>query len=277
MRTKTSIVALALLAAACGHADEPAPSASASEGIALAEPGDEASEAPPTEAPPPAEAVSVKDANDLYEFSYAYPAAAAAIPQVGAALDKLMEERRAELVAQSRADQGQAKKDGYPYHAHSYGAEWKVVADLPQWLSLSAEIYTFQGGAHGMTFFDSLLWDKRAQAVRKPLDLFAGKAALTSAVRAPFCAALDKEREKRRGAPLDRAGDPMFTKCIDPAAQTVILGSSNGQTFDRIGFLVAPYEAGPYAEGSYEVTLPVTGKLMAALRPQYRAGFSAGQ
>ncbi|MFD2580457.1 PdaC/SigV domain-containing protein [Novosphingobium colocasiae] len=157
---------------------------------------------------------------------------------------------------------------------HYYDATWQVVTDLPDWLSLSAEIATYTGGAHGMAVPDTLLWDKSAGAARQPLDLFTSKEALRSATQSAFCAALDKERAKRRGAPVDRASGEMFTECIDPVAQTVILGSSNHRTFDRIGFLIAPYEAGPYAEGSYEVTLPVSDKVMAALKPQYRGAFS---
>ena len=57
-------------------------------------------------------------------------------------------------------------------------------------------------------------------------------------------------------------------------AQTLILGSRNHKTFDRIGFLIAPYEAGPYAEGSYEVTLPVTPAVLAAVKPEWRGAFA---
>ena len=38
--------------------------------------------------------------------------------------------------------------------------------------------------------------------------------------------------------------------------------------------VVAPYAAGPYVEGDYEVTLPVTAKLLALVRPQYRKFFA---
>lgn len=58
---------------------------------------------------------------------------------------------------------------------------------------------------------------------------------------------------------------------------TIILGSSNGQQFDRIGVLIAPYQAGPYSEGDYEVTLPVTRAVLAALKPQYRSVFAPGR
>ena len=51
------------------------------------------------------------------------------------------------------------------------------------------------------------------------------------------------------------------------------IGSSSGKAFDRVGFLIAPYLAGPYVEGSYEVTLPLTPGLLATVKPQYRASF----
>lgn len=220
---------------------------------------------------------SVDVSNDLYAFSYSYPDASGAIPGLKTLLDEQLEDARAQLASSSRDDRKAAQKEGFPYNQHSYGAKWDVVTDLPGWLSLSAEVDTYSGGAHGMSNFNSLLWDRRAEVVRKPRDLFTSADALRGAIRDPFCDALDKERAKRRGEPVDRDSGQMFTECIDPLAQTLILGSSNHQTFDRIGILVAPYEAGPYAEGTYEVTLPVTGKVMAILKPQYRTGFSIGQ
>ncbi len=210
--------------------------------------------------------------NDLYEFEYAYPDAAGAVPAVKAQLDASLDEEQADLAADSRKDRASAKAGGYPYHPHAYAATWKVVTDLPGWLSLSAEIYTFSGGAHGMSNFDTMLWDRRGEALHVPVELFTSEAAISGALRDRFCKALDKQRVARRGAPLEPGG--MFSDCIDPLDQTMILGSSNGKTFDRIGLLVAPYEAGPYAEGSYEVTLPVDAAVMKALKPQYRSSFS---
>ena len=45
--------------------------------------------------------------------------------------------------------------------------------------------------------------------------------------------------------------------------------------FDRVGFLIDPYTAGPYAEGTYEVTLPVTRAILAAVKPEYAESFTA--
>jgi hypothetical protein len=54
----------------------------------------------------------------------------------------------------------------------------------------------------------------------------------------------------------------------------VIVGSSNGRTFDRIGVWFGPYLAGPYAEGAYELNFPVDAAVLGAVKPAYRSAFS---
>lgn len=224
---------------------------------------------------PPARAV--KEETPLYDFDYAYPAAAGAIPQLKARLDADLARTRAKLVASARADQAEARKDGFPYRKHGWSQTWQVVTRLPGWLSLSATYWNYTGGAHGMSWFGAMLWDRTARVPRNPLDLFTGKAALAAAIRTPFCAALDRQRAEKRGEKVDRKSDEPFNACIDPTAETVILGSASGRAFDRIGILVAPYSAGPYAEGTYEVTVPVTPAVLAAVKPRFRAAFAVGR
>jgi hypothetical protein len=183
-------------------------------------------------------------------------------------------EQRAKLVAEAREGAAEAKKDGFPFNPWSCSQSWSVVTDLPGWLSLSAAYWSFSGGAHGMTWSGAMLWDRKANLPRNPLDLFISKAALAGAIRTPFCAALDKQRAEKRGEPVDRKSGDEFDKCIDPTAETVILGSRGKRGFDRIGILVAPYNAGPYAEGDYEVTVPVTPAVLAAVKPAYKAAFA---
>lgn len=215
-----------------------------------------------------------KVSTDLYDFAYAYPGKAAAIPSLEAELDKRLATARAELEKGAKSDQAEAAKNDYPYRKHSLEATWKVVTDLPRWLSLSAEMYDYSGGAHGMTFFDGLLWDREQNLARTAADLFISKAALSAVIRDPFCAALDKERAKRRGTPVDRNSGDQFDECIDPAEHTIILGSSNGRTFDRVGILVEPYAAGSYAEGTFDITLPVTDAILGSVKPAYRSAFT---
>lgn len=227
-----------------------------------------------TAAPAPAgQARSVKEDNDRYEFEYAYPAAADAIPTLKAKLEADLAQQRAELVAEAKEGKDDAKQGGYDYHPHSRMLDWKVVTNLPNWLSLSTIVSTFEGGAHPNYVYDAILWDKAANLQRDALDLFTSKKALSAAIGPAFCDAIDRQRTKMRGEPIVRESGDMFTNCLDPVDYTVILGSAGHRGFDRIGILVPPYEAGPYAEGSYEVTLPITAKVLALVKPEYRASF----
>lgn len=267
---------LALFVAACGGAgDAPSQGASAAAG-ASASIGPNPATASPTPGPAAGEARKVKIANDFFEFDYSYPAAAAAIPGLKSWLDADIAKQQSRLAKEARAAAKEAKSGDFPFRPWANGVEWKVVTDLPGWLSLSATVYEDSGGAHPNHGYAALLWDKGAGQQRKAEDLFTSKAALSAAIREPFCAMLDKERAKRRGEPVVRSTE-WPNDCIDPAGSTVILGSSDRAHFNRIGVLVGPYEAGPYAEGDYEITLPVDARVMAAVRPEYRAVFAPGK
>jgi Deacetylase PdaC/Protein of unknown function (DUF3298) len=199
----------------------------------------------------------IAETNSLFDLAYTYPAPAAAISGVKA-----------------KQGQAEAKQNGFEFRPYHRGADWQVVADMPGWLSLSANLDSYEGGAHPSHWFDALLWDKQAGKRREAADLFMSKQALSKAIRADFCRLLNKQRSEKRGEPVKAGGDGMFNECIDPVDQVVILGSSDKVAFNRIGILVAPYEAGPYAEGDYEVTLPVTPAVLAAVRPEYRSSFA---
>ncbi len=221
---------------------------------------------------PKAGGVSVKTAD--YDFAYRWPAEVEAIP----ALRARMAAEQSELRRSLASDAGEARRAAAAdpdlrFVPFQYAAEWKVVTNLPGWLSLSKAFSLFEGGAHPNHDFGSLVWDRAAGQARRPLDLFVSTAALDAAIRDPFCEALDRERAARRGEPVNRASGDGFDACIAPSEQTVILGSSNRKSFNRIGILVAPYAAGPYAEGAYDITVPVTPAVLQAVKPEFRAAF----
>lgn len=221
---------------------------------------------------------SEKISNDLMEFEYTYPAQAGAIPALKQWFDQDLDKRKRELEEDAKEQRAEAKKEGYPYRTLGYWATWKTVTDLPGWLSLSAEISTYEGGAHPNHGFEAVLWDKQGSRRFDPDDMFTSEAALSRVIRKDFCRALDRERVKKRGGAASATNEISdFVSCIDPMDSTLILGSSNGKAFDRIGILVPPYEAGPYAEGSYEVTLPVTAAVLATVRPEFRPAFMVGR
>ncbi|MEN9925009.1 MAG: hypothetical protein RL268_1135 [Pseudomonadota bacterium] len=262
------VLASLILVAACGK-EEPAPAPTASDAAVAT--------APASEAPLPAEAVNIKTQNPRYSFSYAYPAAAAGIPALKAQLDNEMAKARAELASIAKEGESAAKAEDFEFNPFDQSTKWTVVTDLPGWLSLKRDYYEFTGGAHGNYGTGALLWDKAAGQARDVMTLFVSKAAFDAALRPAFCNALDKQRAERRGAPVDRTSGDSFDDCLAPSDVTVLLGSSNKQQFNRIGLIADPYAAGPYAEGSYEVTLPVTPALLKAVKPEYRAAFAAGR
>lgn len=267
------LLSAALMLAACsGSNTDKAPEPTAAATSAAPEPSD-----PPTEAPaalPSAKPVAITDSTPLYEFNYAYPAQAAAIPVLAGWFKLDAAKHKRELIGQARQGQAEAKAEKRTYYPYGHSTKWAVVTEIPDWLSLSAERWESLGGAHPNPWQEGLVWDKQGGTRHRGTDFFVSHTALSAAIRAPFCAALNKQRaEKRREAIDPKSKDP-FNACIDPAAQTVILGSNDKAHFTRIGVLVDPYEAGPYAEGNYEVTLPVTPAVLKAIKPQYRSAFA---
>ncbi|MXO58048.1 DUF4163 domain-containing protein [Altererythrobacter salegens] len=221
-----------------------------------------------------AEARSVKEETDLYQFELAWPKEVSAIPALAARLEAVGKASRKQLIDDAQDQQEAAKENKFPYRALSYGEQWKVVANLPGWLSLTEDVYSYTGGAHGNYGRDSLVWDKAAGEGHSGIDLFASPEVLQSALGDRLCDALDAERLRKRGADYVSSGIDEFDQCPGISDATVIVGSSNKQTFDRIRIYFGPYVAGPYAEGDYELTFPVDANVLDAVKPAYRSAFS---
>jgi hypothetical protein len=209
------------------------------------------------------------------EFAYKWPAQVAAIP----ALAKRFTTERSTLLAEQKAEWTEALaefagEDCVSCTGRAFSKEWKVVVDLPRYLSLSADISVYTGGAHGNSDFDALVWDREKGAAVTPKGMFTSEEALQAALHAPWCKALKAERSKRMG---EEVTDDEFFPCPDIAQLTMLVGSSNKQTFNRIGLIAAPYVAGSYAEGPYEVTLPVTSAVLAAVKPAHKSAFASAK
>ena len=224
-----------------------------------------------------ATASNVEEKSELMDFAYSYPLEAAQIPRLAEWLDSDRATKRDALIAESRRDQALAKKEGFPYRAHSHLQKWQRVTNTPRFLSLSSEIDTYTGGAHGMTNFDTLIWDRNTGEKRAPLDLFTSGAAFDAAIRDDFCAAIKRAKAAKGMQPADEESDSVFAKCPPASAQTVWLGSSDGRHLDRLTIAIAPYEIGAYAEGDYRINVPVTAKLVAVVKPDYARDFRAGR
>ena len=273
MKRSILIVALTGMAAACDGFGGTEPEAGGATATATAQAKAQAEEAKSKSAGNGAR--SVAEETDDFLFEYSYPAEAGRIPGLAGLLDNRLDRQRAALAAESEQARREARQEGFPYNKHSYTAEWKVVAELPKWLSLSADVATYTGGAHGNYTVQSVVWDKDNLRLMNAIDLFSSPAALEQAFGDRFCEGLDRQRAERRGEPVPEDSEEMFDQCPGIDELEVLVGSSNGRTFNRLTVYAGPYVAGPYAEGAYEVDLPVTQEVLDAVKPEYREAFSA--
>ena len=273
MKRSILIVALTGMAAACDGFGGTEPEAGGTTATATAQAKAQAEEAKSKSQGNGAR--SVAEETDDFLFEYSYPAEAGRIAGLAGLLDNRLDRQRAALAAESEQARREARQEGFPYNKHSYTAEWKVVAELPKWLSLSADVATYTGGAHGNYTVQSVVWDKDNLRLMNAIDLFSSPAALEQAFGDRFCEGLDRQRAERRGEPVAEDSEEMFDQCPGIDELEVLVGSSNRRTFNRLTVYAGPYVAGPYAEGAYEVDLPVTQEILGAVKPEYREVFSA--
>jgi hypothetical protein len=248
-------------------------------------PQDPAPDATPSASPTPtpsatASAASngaraVSEETDDFLFEYSYPSEVGKIPELAALLDARLARQRADLAREAEDARREARDNGFPYNKHSFSSEWQVVASIPGWLSLSESVATYTGGAHGNTTMNSLEWDKEARKAMEAIALFTSPAALEKALGDRFCQGLNRERAKRRGAPVAKDSQDEFDQCPGIDELEVLVGSSNGRTFNRLTLYAGPYVAGPYAEGEYQVNINVDRAILEAVRPEFREAFSA--
>lgn len=226
---------------------------------------------------PQAQPVEIKSEKDGLEFTYKWPGQAASIPELDRWLRGNAESLRAKAGKDAASDKASAAKDGYPFRGHSYEETFTAVADTPRVLVLQSEGYVYTGGAHGMPIATVVIWDKAAKQ-RLATSALVDLAAFKRLANDRFCKELDNQREQRRGAPV-KHDDPneisSFTSCVDMAKQTLLPVSKGGGALDTLRAVIGPYEAGPYAEGSYTIDLPFDAKLLATVKPAWKDAFAA--
>lgn len=257
------------MAAACGQSDGSAPTNDVSPKIVR----QDAQVSAPMNAPAPAaKPYSIEKENDLYSFSYSWSAEAAAVPELVKRFSEHMAKTKADLAAAAKEDRDERRKQGFDFHPYETQVSFETVGRTDRLLSLESSIYSFTGGAHGSSGSGALLWDRTAsREVAIPALLQSGQS-WTGAIRQPFCVLLDREREERRGEPVRK--NDMFGECPKYEEFTVLLADAdkNGR-FDRIKVVADQYVAGPYAEGPYEISLPITAAMIDRLKPEYRPSF----
>lgn len=189
------------------------------------------------------------------EVSLSLPVAIKSQPDLHAALYAKAVGDLREFAEGAQADRSEAGGDegSAPYDKT---IEVTPAAETGKLFSLVRTDSEYTGGAHPLSTFSAVLWDKALKRQITVADLFA-KGADLSALDTALCAAINIEKKK-----------------TDPQAQTVSLTSTDwacpraavtpfvlvaGVQPGKAGglmFLIGPYIVGSYAEGSYEVVVP---------------------
>lgn len=205
------------------------------------------------------------------DFSYAWPQGAAADSRLLTELTRRRLESRADAVRYVEEDR-RSRPPEAGFNPHYYHQNWDVAGSAPQLLSLQSSIETYTGGAHGNMHFEAILWDRmEGRAVAVPNLL--GDAALER-LGPRYCEALDAERAERRGEPVQRGSDEIFTDCPALAEQVMALADEDGNgRFDTLRILLPPYAAGPYVEGDYIVELTFEPGDLAGIPDGFRPAF----
>ncbi|MDQ4087786.1 MAG: DUF4163 domain-containing protein [Pseudomonadota bacterium] len=217
------------------------------------------------EARPPGTEV-IERTTRTYSFTYTYPLEAAAIPALDALLRR--DAREAEARVRGAAEELRAEAGNDPdILPHQFQQEWRVDAHLSELVALSASIFSFTGGAHGMSRYEQLLWDRSAGERIPFADLFSDPDAALNAMRPQFCALLDAERARRR------EGGEGRSDCPELADHPITLVTGPSGRIETLRVLIEPYAAGSYAEGTYEIDVPVSDEVLRLVRARFGAAF----
>lgn len=229
-------------------------------------------------AEPAAQPVAIDEKTDLLEFHLGWPAEISAIPALAAKLRSDAMAHKAELLETAAEDKKARAKESFPFNPYDFGEDVEIEGNGGRLLSAALNWYEFTGGAHPNHGTRALLWDRAAGREIAFTDLFEGGAPrLEGLLKPAFCTALDKARAEKRG-PDDSASvvgpDDPFNQCPKLSELALIPGGAAGHPMTKVIIHADPYVAGPYAEGDYDVELPVTSAVLTALKPEYRSSFA---
>lgn len=230
----------------------------------------------------PKPAVTIAKETKAYSYEFSWSREAKQIDPLDALLRKRTEESLAEIVGDAEEAYDDARNEGRWFPEMGYMSNWSyaTAGQSPALLSLAGEWFTYTGGAHGIFGATTLLWDRDASKEIAVSDLFE-KVSELALLHPRMCEALNRERAKKRESEekLDTNFDEMdnaFNGCPKLEEVSNWIADEDGDgLFDTMMFAADPYVAGPYAEGSYEMRVPISGRVIAALKPAYRSSFEA--
>ena len=145
---------------------------------------------------------------------------------------------------------------------------WSITAVTPHLISLRNAWFDDTGGAHPNHGSDVLLWDRVHNVMLLQGELFKSDVD-TTVVDTLLCQATTRAKEARLGPT-----DPKRWSCPKFAdGHAVMVPSTQPYRIGGMMFLFDPYTIGAYAEGDYEVLLPLTD-FKSILAPAWAGDFA---
>jgi hypothetical protein len=204
------------------------------------------------------------------DFKYEWPSEAVAIPALDLHFYTEAKHDLTEAQDLAREDKKYYLQEGRETALDLYLQKWTTAGQSSRLLSLRSDYEVYTGGAHPNYNTSDLLWDRQLNRGRDFGNLFMATSGYAPILRSEYCHKLYDARTKRNG---ERTGE-VFEMCPKFSDLAIIPTDHdrNGR-FDEILVVASPYTAGSFAEGEYDIALPVTPQLVAAMKPEYRNSF----
>ena len=216
--------------------------------------------------------VTISSKNEILTFDYSWSAEAAAVPALDRRFRVDAARTKREALATAREDRAARLEMGGEWYGHDFSRSWETAGQSVRLLALEGATAAYTGGAHPNSGTESFLWDRKLGRETDFDTLLLRPSWWTGAIRQPFCTLLDRERTKRRGEPVKK--DDTFGDCPPYKELTVTLEDKDrDRRFDHVRVTADAYVAGPYAEGEYVISLPITATMITRLKPEYRPSF----
>lgn len=220
-----------------------------------------------TPAAPAARPLTFDQTDAAAKVALRLPAEIANVPALHARLyDREVAGLKA-FAAKAQADR-KASTGQFPWRPYARQTQWFWAADAAPLVALRALWFEDTGGAHPNHGGATLIWDTAANAEVQPKALFREDADMAGLDKA-ICDAVAKAKSHRDGAtPLsDTFACPKWSQTVLVPAPSTVPNKIGGLTA-----LIDPYVVGPYSEGDYEVTVPVS-TFETLLAPAYAQAF----
>ncbi|HEY5851631.1 MAG TPA: DUF3298 domain-containing protein [Lysobacter sp.] len=272
-----SLLSLAVLAGCKREGEPAAPATSATPG---------APTAPVATAPDATTAVELKDVSEStpdYIIGISYQVPGDQHPALAAELKKYADAARADLVeaAKSRGQPGGATSAPY-----DLSLSFTELMNSPSVVAVAADGSSYTGGAHGAPLIARFVWLPQQQRMLTARELVRdqkGWAAISGYVREQLHSALsqrvdadDLPAEER--ADVVKSASRMIDDGTEPAPTDFALFEPMAAPDGKLGglrFVFAPYQVGPYSDGTQTVEVPAD-VLLPFVAPEYRSLFTGG-